>query len=219
MTPAANFNLQRDSRLAKLAKIIALHDDPATTEGQRAACRHVGGKLAAGLGIEFSKEAIQRASGATIDTNGEFKFDVDEFVRDWMAKRKAATRDAVLDEFEKAVAAWQENIIAEAARAREAEAAYREQTKGYRRGQRAAEIAEHERQKRIAAGVEAPRWYDVDEHFSWLDRIEVLDALDDDDRALIHRVRNGVRDGCMGLYGAALARIDELLRQAFEASP
>jgi hypothetical protein len=219
MTPNPDFNLQRDSRLAKFAKIIALHDDPAATEGQRAACRHVGGKLAAGLGIAFSKEAIQRASGVTTNTNSEFNFDVDEFVREWMAKRKAAKRDTVVDEFEKMAAAWQENIIAEAARARETEAAYREQTKGYRKAQRAAEIAEHERQKRVAAGVEAPRWDDVDEHFSWLDRIEALDALDDDDRALIHRVRDGVRDGCMGLYGAALARINELLRQAFEATP
>lgn len=232
MSPAA--------ALAKLAKIVALHDDPAATEGQRQACRHVGGKLAAELGIAFSKEAVEQAlrgsrtSGAS---EPAYSFNADawarEWARQWMAMAPAEHEaymgevDRILKDIERRNEEWRKREAereaertareAELEKLRQYEKARREEEKALRREARQAEKAEAARKKQVRAQTETPQWDDLDDdHLNWLSRIEAL-SVDDADRALIGLIRTGVRAGCLGVYGAGLQRINDLLRRAFES--
>lgn len=98
-----------DPRLARLAKMLALHDDAAATDGERAACRHLGEKIAADLGIEFSREAIEKAGGFEHEKRraSSYDFDVDDWLREWMAmtpeQRRASIRDT-----EETLRRWEE---------------------------------------------------------------------------------------------------------------
>lgn len=226
--------IQADPRLPKLAKIIALHDDPAATEGERAACRHVGVKLAAELGIEFSADAIERASAGRSASNKAFQFDVDAWVREWMAMTPAQHRawmaeaDRIINELKRSNEERKKEEAerkakrekeeaereAELAKFREAERLRREAETARRNAEREAELAERERVKRVRAGLEPPQWDDIDDdHLEWLSRIEKLE-LDEDEGALVSLVRRGVRNGCLGMYGNSMLRMNALLARA-----
>ncbi|ATQ66891.1 MULTISPECIES: hypothetical protein [Methylosinus] len=218
-----------DPRLARLAKMLALHDDAAATDGERAACRHLGEKIAADLGIEFSREAIEKAGGFEHEKRraSSYDFDVDDWLREWMAmtpeQRRASIRDT-----EETLRRWEERDkkreeerrAAEEERARqkaerdEAMRRQREEEKARKEAENRAEEAERERYRRVKAGIEAPQWNDIeDDHLEWLDRIESLD-LSDEDRNFIECVRAGVRDQRLGIYGAPLAKMNDLLKRA-----
>ncbi|MEK4035809.1 hypothetical protein WOA01_23780 [Methylocystis sp. IM2] len=193
------------ARLAKLEKILALHEDPAATEGQRQACRHVGGRLAADLGIEFSREAIERASyyHCASSSSCNVDFDIDASMREWMAMSQSQ-RQREMDEIEKTVAAWRECEV-DRARACEVESTRRDEERARKKAQRAAERAERkaesERRKRVIGGEAPPQWDDIDaDHLDWLSRIEAL-CLCDEDIELVRLIRSSVRNGCLGLFG------------------
>lgn len=235
----------RRESLAKLAKIIALHDDPAAMEGQRAACRHVGGKIAAELGIDFSRKAIDEAMrvSRTSDTSGPaYSFDVDEWASDWArqwtamtpAERKAYMEetDRILKDIERRNEEWRKREAqreaereaertareAELEKLRQYEKACREEEKALRREARRAEKAEAARKKRVRTQTEAPQWPDLDDdHLEWLARIEALE-ISDRDRAMVENIRLGVRNGCLGLYGASLSAMNALLQEVWAAN-
>jgi hypothetical protein len=218
-----------DPRLARLAKILALHDDPAATDGERAACRHIGEKIAAGLGIEFSREAIERAGGFEPHKRraSSYDFDVDDWLREWMAMTPEQRR-VKIRETEETLRRWEERDrkreeerqAAEEERARQkserddAMRRQRDEEKARKEAEKRAEEAERERLRRVKAGVESPQWDDLDDdHLEWLDRIEALD-LSDDDGAMLCGIRAGVRNQCLGLYGDTLSRINALMARA-----
>jgi hypothetical protein len=225
-----------DPRLARLAKMLALHDDPAATEGERAACRHLGGKLAADIGIEFSREAIERAGGFEHQKRGasSYDFDVDEWLRQWMAKTQEQ-REAHIRDIRETIRKWEEDLKTwddehrareEKLRAAEEERAhqkaerdaamrrYHEEETARKEAEKQAEKAERERLRRVRAGLAPPQWDDLDDdHLAWLDRIEALE-LQDDDRRFIEGVRAAVRDQRLGCYGEALARMNRILARA-----
>lgn len=218
-----------DPRLAKLAKMIALHDDKAATDGERAACRHIGEKIAADIGIKFSREAIERAGAFQHQKRraSSYGFDIDEWLREWMAKTPGQ-RQAEIREMEERLRQWEERDrkraeerrVADEERARQKaeieEAARRvlEEENARKEAEKRAEKAERERYRRVKAGTEPPHWDDIDnDHIEWLDRIDALD-LSDDDRVMIGGIRSGVRKQCLGLYGDALARVNALIARA-----
>ena len=62
---------QADSRLRKLARIIALLNDPAASDGERANCRMIGERMALALGVDLeaaaaNSAAVKRFSSSTL---------------------------------------------------------------------------------------------------------------------------------------------------------
>lgn len=214
-----------DPRLARLAKMLALHDDPAATDGERAACRHIGEKIAADLGIEFSREAIERAGGFAHQERRASSYDseFDDWLREWMTMTPEQRR-AKIRETEETLRRWEERDRKREEERRAAEKAreeavrrHLEEEKARKEEERKAEEAERERLARVKAGIEPPRWDDLDDdHLTWLDRIEALD-LSDDDRVMILGLRAGVRNQCLGAYGDTLAKVNALMARSCAA--
>lgn len=216
--------LAADPRLSKLAKLMALHDDAAATDGERNNCRFLGGKIAAQLGIEFSKTAIA-AAGAIAEQSD---FDVDKWVREWTSMTPAQ-QESTLREIEEILRRSDERLAKREAEreARELEKAkekakidafeesQRKEKEERKKAEAEAEKEERERVKRVKAGAEPPQWDDLsDNHLAWLDRIGALD-ITDSERVLISRVRAGVRNDCLGLFGQSLDCMNGLLARAF----
>lgn len=209
-----------DPRLSKLLKIIALYDDPAVSEGERDNCRRFGQKIAAELGIEFSREAIG-ALGGLVKNKSAFEFDAGAWAAQWAAQwatMSAAQREAELREIDEMLRRGDklsaEREAREAERARE-EAARKEAAKYSRQEKLARRKSERQRIKRINAGLEPPRWDDLfNGHLAWLERIEALD-IGDSEREFVSRIRAGLRDDRLGLFGDALLRVNSLIARAF----
>ena len=176
----------------------------------------LGGKLAADLGIESSKTAIE-AAGGFAKPKAAFDFDVDEWVRQWTSMSRAQQETILrrMDEIEEILRRSNEELAKRQAeheatqQARAKEKAEhedflrrrREEEQARKQAEKEVEKAERERIKRVGAGIDPPRWDDLsDDHLVWLDRIEALDIIDDDS-ALLSLVRTGVRNGCLGLFG------------------
>jgi hypothetical protein len=187
-----------DPRLGKLAKLIALHDDKAATEGERANCRLIGKRLSAEIGIEFSRDAIETArfSVSFGHTSSDYEYAVKE-AREEI--RRANEREA-----QEYLRKCRENRSTGARKAAET-----------RKARTAERKTEHARQDRIKAGLEAPTWDDLrSDHLEWLDRIAALD-LSNDDFGFVKRMRTDVRNGCLGAYGTTSMRINTLIARAF----
>jgi hypothetical protein len=221
-----------DPRLSKLAKMLALHDDPAATDGERAACRHIGEKIAADLGIEFSRSAIEQAGGFAHQERRASSYDseFDDWLREWMTmtpeQRRAKIRETEetlrrREERDRKREAERRASDEEHARRKaeldEAMRRGREEEEARREAEKKAEEAERERLRRVKAGLEPPQWDDLDDdHLAWLDRIDSLD-LSDDDRAMIGRIRAGVRNQCLGIYGDALVKVNAMMARSCSA--
>ncbi len=205
-----------DPRLSKLAKLIALFDDAAATEGERANCLRFGQKIAAELGMEFSRAAIE-AGTLVAKPHTTFDSDADEWVRQWTAMTPAQREEELRDMEEMLRRSTEQSEKRQAEReamAREHDALM-ERLRVEKEDQKQAKQAERARIKRVKAGQEPPQWDDLNRnHLAWLERIEALE-LTDDDRALVSRARAGVRDNRLGLFGEQLHYMNRLLARAF----